>query len=579
MEFVEQLKSSVDIVAVVGEYVRLQKRGPRYIGLCPFHTEKTPSFNVHAAHQFYKCFGCGVGGDVINFVMEIEGLTFYEALKHLAERHGIAMPKRARYSDSESKLRSGLYEIHELAASLFRAALESPGGAGAREYLRKRGMSQATAEEFGIGYAEPSGQALVRRLESQGVAREQMDACGLVMKRADGSGYFDRFRGRLMFPIQNESGKIIAFAGRVLAAGDDPKYMNSPETPIYRKSYVLYNMHRAKKEIRKTDRSILVEGYTDVIGLHAAGVREAVASCGTALTSQQVRMARRHSSNMVVNFDPDAAGANAAERSIQMLLEEGMHIRILELEEGLDPDEYVRRFGEKTYRSRLDKATGYFHWLADRARARYDMRTAEGRMAGLKFLLPAIQKIGDKLERAAVANDVAGYLGVDAGLVLEQFRRSATQRRASAAKPEVEPLPALEQMLLNALLKNREARAQVLPKLKGMRAVEGFRTRRIFQTLVQLSEGEDDWGYPALEARLENPDKTLLASIVFADQMEEQDVSLKQALACLRALKAKEHGARLSELRARAKAAERAGDLEEALRLVEELNRAEREPE
>ena len=381
-----------------------------------------------------------------------------------------------------------------------------------------------------------------------------------------------------MFPIHNESGKIIAFAGRALAADEEPKYMNSPETPIYRKSFVLYNLHRARKAIRKADHSILVEGYMDVIGLHAAGVHEAVASCGTALTSQQVRTLRRHSTRIVVNFDPDAAGANAAERSIQMLLEEGMQIRVLELEEGLDPDEFVRRVGEQAYRSRLKDAAGYFYWLTDRARSRYDMRTAEGRVAGPKFLLPAIQRIGDKLERAAVANDVAGYLGVDAGLVLEQFRRSATLRSQSAARPVAEPIPAVERMLLNALLKNPEARAQVLPRLKNMRTVEGFRTGPIFQAMFQLADSGDDWSYASLEARLEDPNKALLASAVLADQMGEQEASLEQTLACVQTLDIKEREAHRSELRARARAAERAGDLKEALRVMDELNRAERQP-
>lgn len=575
MEFVERLKSSVDIVAVVAEYVpRLQKRGPRYVGLCPFHSEKTPSFSVHATHQFYKCFGCGAGGDVIKFVMEIENLTFYEALKHLAERHGIPMPKQERFSDAESRLRGALYAIHEVAARLFRSALESAAGRSAREYLERRGVPAGIAEEFGLGYADPSGQALVRRLEREGFTAAEMEASGLVIRRQDG-GYFDRFRGRLMFPIHNESGKLIAFAGRALAEGDEPKYLNSPETKIYRKSLVLYNLHRAKKQIRNSDMSVLVEGYMDVIGLHAGGVREAVASCGTALTAEQVRMLRRHSEKMVVNFDPDAAGGNAAERSIQMLLQEGMRVRVLELEEGLDPDEYIRKFGAGRYRERLGQAAGYFHWLADRARARFDMRTAEGRMEGFKFLLPAIQRIPEKLERAAVAGEIASYLGVEAGLVLEQFRRAAAERR-EPAPAAAEPLPSLEKVLLRALLADAEARRQVLPRLLEMKAAEGLRTRRILEAMAQLERDGAPWDYAALEGRLADPEKSLLASIAFADQIEQEGDFLRQALACLEPLETKEHAARLAELRARVQAAERAGRFEEALAWAEELSRAEK---
>lgn len=576
MEFVERLKSSVDIVAVVAEYVpRLQKRGPRYVGLCPFHSEKTPSFSVHATHQFYKCFGCGAGGDVIKFVMEIENLTFYEALKHLAERHGIPMPRQERFSDAESRLRGALYEMHELAARIFRSALESAAGRSAREYLERRGVGPDIAEEFGLGYADPSGQTLARRLEREGFGAAEMEAGGLVIRRQEG-GWLDRFRGRLMFPIHNESGKLIAFAGRALAEGDEPKYLNSPETKIYRKSLVLYNLHRAKKQIRNSDFSILVEGYMDVIGLHAGGVREAVASCGTALTAEQVRMLRRHSEKMVVNFDADAAGASAAERSIQMLLQEGMRVRVLELEEGLDPDDYIRKFGAERYRERLGQAPGYFHWLADRARARFEMRTAEGRMEGLKFLLPAILRIPDKLERAAVAGEIAGYLGVEAGLVLEQFRRAAAERRPAPIQTAAEPLAPLEKVLVRALLADAEARRQVLGRLLAMKATEGLRTRRLLEAMGQLEQSGAAWDYTALEGRLGEPEKSLLASIAFADQIEQEGDALRQALACLESLESKEQAARLAELRARVKAAEREGRLQEALAWAEELSRAEK---
>ena len=273
------------IVSVIGEYVRLRRQGTsgRYTGLCPFHREKTPSFHVDGSKQAFYCFGCQKGGDVFNFVMEIEALTFFEALRWLAERHGIPMPRRAGYSDEETRRKSWLYQMHEMAQEVFRKTLDSSAGAEARAYLERRGVSQAVAEEFGLGLSDRSGQTLVRRFEQEGVPPEAMEASGLVLKRQDGSGYYDRFRGRLMFPIHSESGKIIAFGGRALAPEDEPKYLNSPETPLYRKSYVLYNLNRAKAEIRKQDRAILVEGYMDVIGVYAAGVKEVVASCGTAL--------------------------------------------------------------------------------------------------------------------------------------------------------------------------------------------------------------------------------------------------------------------------------------------------------
>src|SRR5664279_5857160 len=289
MDFVEQLKSSVDIVSVVGEYVKLRRSGAnRYMGLCPFHSEKTPSFTVHVVHQFYKCFSCGAGGDVVKFVMEKEGISFYEALKLLADRYGIPMPKRSQYADEDSKLRGAIYQMHELAQENFRAHLDGPAGEAARGYLARRGVTPETAGQFGLGYSDRSGRALLRLYEQRSFPAAQMDQAGLVGKRQDGSLY-DRFRNRLMFPIHNESGKIIGFGGRALAAEDEPKYLNSPETPIYKKSHVLYNLHRAKEGVRKDDRAILVEGYMDAIGVTAAGFHAVVASCGTALTTPQVQ--------------------------------------------------------------------------------------------------------------------------------------------------------------------------------------------------------------------------------------------------------------------------------------------------
>ena len=420
MDFVDHLKSTVDIVRTVGEYVRLKKLGSRYTGLCPFHTEKTPSFSVNPSGFFY-CFGCQKKGDVLTFVQEIEQLTFYESLKLLAERNGLTMPAKRDRHDPETDLRGAVYELHEVAAEVFREALWGDKGSEARDYLRRRGLLQSVCEQFGLGFSDRSGQELLRRVKGR-FAPDQLEASGLFGKREDGTLY-DRFRGRLMFPIHNESGKVIAFGGRAMRSEEEPKYLNSPETAIYKKSSVLYNLHRAKQAIRTQERAVLVEGYMDVIGVYAAGVKQVVASCGTALTANQVRAIKRHSESIVVNFDPDTAGANATEKSIQILLDEGMHVRIMELERGLDPDEFIKANGAAAYASRLQHATGYFLWLADRARRNYDMSTAEGRIAGFEaVLLPSIRKISDRLERATVAGEVAEYLGVDRSIVLKEFR-------------------------------------------------------------------------------------------------------------------------------------------------------------
>jgi len=578
MDFVEQLKSSVDIVKVVGEYVRLRRAGagPRYTGLCPFHTEKTPSFSVHQTHQFYKCFGCNAGGDVIKFIMEIERLSFYEALKLLAERNGIPMPKRPEFSDQESRLRAVLLEMHELAARAFRSNLAGAAGAGARAYLERRQVAPRLAEEFGLGYADRTGQDLIRRFEAGKYASEHLEASGLVLKRQNGGGYYDRFRDRLMFPIHGESGKIIGFGGRVLAAGGDPKYLNSPETPVYRKSSVLYNLHQARDAIRKSGCAILVEGYMDVIGLASVGVRETVASCGTALTSQQVRALKRHADQVVVNFDADAAGINAAERSIAMLLEEGMQIRVLELEGGQDPDEYVKAAGVDQYRRLLEKAPGYFQWLSDRARSRFDMRTPQGKVAALQFLLPAIQKISDRIERAAVAGEVAGRLGVETGLVLDHFRRAALGRREQKLEAPPQTVRPAEKLLLNAVLLNAEARRSIVPLLKDAPELDLLTTRGIFRALTALYESKPEFHFAELEGRLEEADRDLLSSLAFADDLGQEHCTEEQARACLERLQAEGREASRAELRRRVREAEHAGDRAEALRLVEELSALER---
>jgi DNA primase len=314
----------------------------------------------------------------------------------------------------------------------------------------------------------------------------------------------------------------------------------------------------------------------DVIGVWAAGVREVVATCGTALTSQQIRALRRHSGRMVVNFDSDSAGVQAAERSIQMLLEEGMHVRVLELGGGLDPDQYVKEQGAEAYRKTLDTAPGYFHWLADRARAKFDTSTAEGRVAGLQFLIPAIQRVSDKLERAAIASEVATYLRVEAGLVLDHFRKAATERRAGSLRQPKQSATPLERILLNALLSGEKVRARVVPRLKDMPAVQQFSTRRIFQALFAVNESKPAFGFAELEARVEENDKDLLALIAFADETHDESYWLDQAESCLRKLEEGEHEARRTALKVRIREAERSGDFASGMQLMEELARLDR---
>jgi DNA primase len=582
MDFAQDLKSRVDIVSVIGERVRLKKAGANnYQGLCPFHTEKTPSFSVSAAKQFYYCFGCQAKGDVLKFVMEIEGLTFYEALKELAERNGIPMPKRSQYADDESRLREAIFQMHEIAAELFRTNLHGPAGETARAYLVRRGLKPETIEQFGLGYSDSSGRALLRVLEQRNFSSAQMEQSGLVRKRDDGS-FYDNFRGRLMFPIHNEMGKAIGFGGRALSDKDNPKYLNSPETPIYKKSRVVFNLHRAKEAIRKEDRAILVEGYMDVIGVSAAGFRGVVASCGTALTADQVRAVKRHTDKMVVNFDPDAAGEKAAEGKLPILLEEGLQVRIVELDGGLDPDEYCKERGADAYRARLDGAKGYFHWLADRARAQYDLRTTEGQVAVLKYLVPAVQRIPDKLERMQIAIEVAGYVGVDQanqGMVLDAFKKSVADRNERPMQQPAEVVRPGEKGLLNVLLSDLDGREALLEELPKIEVLQRLACRRIFQAILAIHSSGAPLTFDAVNSRLEEEEQRRLAVTVLSAEGDGHEFTLEYGRQCLDGLRRSDRQQRVQEWKRQIKEAERSGNMAEALRLIQELQNMERRPD
>lgn len=565
MEFAEQIKAQVNIVTTVAEYVPLRRMGARYVGLCPFHNEKTPSFNVNPGIGIYKCFGCGVGGDVIKFIQEIDNLTFWEALKTLAERNGIPVPQRR---DAETDQRSAIYEMYEQAAVYYAQNLFGPAGTEARSYLDKRGLLHSTAQQFLLGYSEASWDGLLKRLGKR-YGPAELENSGLFGKREEG-GFYDKFRGRLMFPIHNESGKVIGFGGRALRAEDEPKYLNSPETAIYKKSSVLYNLHRAKETIRKSDRAVLVEGYMDAIGVYAAGVRNVVASCGTALTSNQVRIIKRYSQSVVVNFDPDTAGARGTERSIQMLLDEGIHMRVLELEAGLDPDEFIKRHGADNYAARLDRATNLFIWLADRARRKFGNATAEERMAGYEaLLLPAIRRISDRLERAAVASEVAGYLGLDQALVLSEFRKMPRERTGSmpVSAPAATTIPVRERVLLRMLLENQECREFLLVRLPEYVICKSFVIWPIIAAMNSLKDENPSFSYELLASRLSENTLNLLSAAFFADHPAEA-LSVAQAERFLLQVEGEERELKLRDLEKQIRAAVQAGNMEEAMRLM-----------
>ncbi len=458
-DFAQTVKQQADIVKVIESYIRLRKAGAqRFTGLCPFHKEKTPSFSVHAGQQFFYCFGCQATGDVFSFVGKIENVGFPESVRIVAQKCGIPLPKREFSSPEEAagaRLRTKLLDLHETAAAWFEEQLRGPGGALAREYLIGRGLTDEGIKKFRIGYAPDSFNALRDRLSGM-ADQEALRASGLFSSKEQGDGsqgpIYDRFRKRVMFPICNEGGRVIAFTARTLETGEKAgaKYINSPETPLYSKGQVLFNLDKAKPAIRAMEFALLVEGQMDCISVFLAGIQNVIATSGTAFTEQQVTILKRHTSNVIVNFDPDTAGANAAEKSIALLTEEGFSIKIVTLEGGLDPDRYIRERGVEAYKEALRESRRRADYLIERARTLFPGASAEQKVKQMNFLLPHIRREPEPLAREQFAADAAQKLGFGSTVLREELRLAALRRR-DRVEERAAKLNEVEKVLLRAL--------------------------------------------------------------------------------------------------------------------------------
>jgi DNA primase len=458
-DFAQTVKQQADIVKVIEQYIRLRKAGAaNYSGLCPFHKEKSPSFSVHAVRQFYHCFGCGVSGDIFSFVAKIENVSFPEAVRIVAIKCGIPLPKKEYSSPeeaAEARLRRKLLDLHEAATSYFEEQLRGPEGALAREYLAGRGLDAEGIKRFRIGYSPDSFNALRDRLSGMADA-DALRASGLFSQKQHDDGtqgpLYDRFRKRITFPICNESGRVIAFTARTLETGEKagPKYLNSPETPLYVKGQVLFNLDKARTVIRQAGFALLVEGQMDCISVFLRGIQNVIATSGTAFTEPQVGLLRRHTSNVIVNFDPDTAGAGAAEKSISLLTEEGFTIRIVTLDDGLDPDRYVRERGVEAYMAAIRGARSQADYLIERARQQFPGASADQKIKAMNYLLPHIRRLPEKLARDQFAHDAAQKLGIDSALLREELRQAAL-RRQDHIEVRTSPLTEVERVLLRGL--------------------------------------------------------------------------------------------------------------------------------
>ena len=546
--FAERVKQQADIVRVIGEYVRLKKSGANFTGFCPFHQEKTPSFAVHPVKQIYHCFGCGAGGDVFKFVMEMEKSTFPEAIRTVAEKCGIAVPKpreRSPEERRENQQRSALVEMHRETAAFFGRSLhDTAEGKVAAAYLEDRGLDTEAMKRFGLGFAPSSGDALLRFLK-QKYPEKLLDVSGLISRDQSGRAY-DRFRRRIMFPIANEAGKVIAFGGR--AMGDDtPKYMNSPETPIYTKSTVLYHLDRAKEALRQSDFAVLVEGYMDAIAVARAGMANVVASCGTSLAEPQIKLLGRFTRRVIVNYDPDTAGQAATERSIALLLESEFDVRVLALPGKADPDKFLKEQGVDAYRNLLAQSPPYLDYLIGRAR-QMDRTTAAGKVAALNFLMPYVQRLPNRLLRSEWATRIASELRVDEPVLREALRRAAAERRsevkpnASLLGPAVKPA---ERQIIRMLVEADGFREKLARALVSDALHRGLESERLVELLISKVGEHPDAA--TLAAALEERERRLLFEVLFEPVPEPTWGDAESCLSVLRNRRVEEELAALQK--------------------------------
>jgi DNA primase len=653
-DFKDTLKQQADIVRVVGDYVRLKKAGAQnFSGLCPFHAEKTPSFSVHATRQFYHCFGCGASGDVFSFVQKVENVSFPEAVRLVAQKMGVPMPRVTFSSPQEAREaehRTALLEIHDLACEFFQRCLRRPEGALAREYLRGRGLDEETIKRFRMGYAPDSGfvlrdflrgkfdeevlresglfswkegdsrrssvvgrQEISRRSsdvgrresevadgEAQGAAGSEQEQIppglkpgrngnplgGIEPRAADSqtrnlegnastlaseseqpttedrqpraesrernsATIYSKFRNRVMFPICNDSGKIVAFTGRTLSTDEKagPKYLNSPETLIYSKSRVLFNLDQAKEAIRHLNYAILVEGQMDCISVFAAGFHNVIASSGTAFTDAQAKLLGRFSKKVVVNFDPDTAGARASERTLGLLVEEDFEIQVLTLDSGFDPDLFIRRKGKDAYATALRQSQKYFNYLIERARAQFAVRSAEGKVKAVNYLLPHIQRVPSRIVRDELAHEISQKLGIESSVLRQELRHVAGTRSAAVVKVAAQSqVTDAEKILIRALASGGEMQPgdgyqsaregveeefepsrQARFALQSERLHDGLAAESLIETLLSAENGADLMSLP-----MTGDDRRLLSSILMKEDEELTPERLEGAVRALR---------------------------------------------
>ena len=531
---ITEIRERASIVEVISDFVSLKKSGKNYLGLCPFHSERTPSFTVNEEKGIFHCFGCGAGGNIFNFLMRATHLNFPEAVKELAKRYEITLPQR-ELSEEEKRRRSlkaRLFEINELAAEFYhRVLLTQKDGEEGRRYLAQRGLSEPIIADHRLGFAPAAWDSLALFLQGKGVPLNLAQDLGLIIPRKEGSGtasrpsFYDRFRCRVIFPILNEGGGVSGFGGRIIDSATtegtppSPKYMNSPESPIYSKGHMLYGLNAAKGPIREQGMALIVEGYMDLLSLYQEGIRNVIASLGTALTLAQVSLLGRYTREAVLVFDADEGGQKATQRSLELFLQEGISARVASLPGGFDPDSFIRREKMDGFQRILHAALPVVEYMLEQALRRHGTQTVEAKVRAVRELIPALNRLQDPLEQSLYVERVASRLGLKESQIRAQLRtKGNVAEEAVQAPPRVPRGPVHERVLLQLML----LRDQVIQEVQGVLGADGFsdpRHKKLAQELMTLWETEKRVDVQELLSRVGDEDlKALISELLLAEE-------------------------------------------------------------
>ena len=583
---VDQVRDSVDIVDVISEYVVLTKRGRNFLGLCPFHDDRRPSFNVSQEKQIYKCFSCGAGGNAFRFLMELERISFVEAIRKLAEQAGIALPESREVAPETQDAYDGLYAANELARKYYAHLLQNdPSGATARAYLEGRGLSQETMSSFSLGYAPNAWDGLLLVAGRRGIGADVLERAGLALPRRDGNGHYDRFRHRIVFPIQSHTGRTVAFGARALDPDEQAKYLNSPETPVYHKSGVLYGLWENRSAIRSEGVAIVVEGYMDLIALVQSGVQNVVASSGTALTPQHARLLHRFAQRAVLVFDGDAAGTEAAVRGVGALFEAGSETRVVSLPEGHDPDSYVREHGRDRFQTLTDEAQPVLDFVLNWLTGREDLTSSDGRTRATEFIADFIARASDDARRQFLIQETAEKLRIDEATVVQvvqRIRRSNARRtgRLSVEDPvrveTFDPRPRWERELLLRMMAEDDVADVLLVQIRP----EDFSNSAYRRVAGLIAQRRGEGQSAAVDRLIDGCEDAGLAQIISTLSMEvgisDPDTPQPPLQDYIGTFRIKSLDTRIDTLEAELKAAS-GGDVRELMEKHRELTEQRRE--